>query len=73
MADKKKSKGCDAKIPGNGYKKTESWDEESIKELASIYKRVLTLLGEDPGREGLLKTPERVAKVDAFSDNGLFY
>ncbi|HEX6065648.1 MAG TPA: GTP cyclohydrolase I FolE [Longimicrobiales bacterium] len=30
-------------------------------ELASLVHRQLTLLGEDPGREGLLRTPERVA------------
>ena len=36
----------------------EGWDE-----LASHYKQVLTLLGEDPEREGLEKTPMRVAKA----------
>lgn len=32
-------------------------------ELAAHYKAILSLLGEDAGREGLLKTPERVAKA----------
>ena len=36
---------------------------EGLEELASHYKEVLTLLGEDPSREGLLKTPMRVAKA----------
>ena len=34
---------------------------EGLDELASHYKQVLTLLGEDPEREGLQKTPMRVA------------
>lgn len=36
---------------------------EGIKELADHYKEVLKLLGEDPEREGLQKTPMRVAKA----------
>ena len=36
---------------------------EGLDELASHYKQVLTLLGEDPEREGLQKTPIRVAKA----------
>ena len=36
---------------------------EGLDELASHYKQVLTLLGEDPEREGLRKTPMRVAKA----------
>ena len=36
---------------------------EGLDELASHYKQVLTLLGEDPEREGLEKTPMRVSKA----------
>jgi len=36
---------------------------EGLDELASHYKQVLTLLGENPEREGLQKTPMRVAKA----------
>ncbi len=39
------------------------WNEEKVGKLMAHYKEILTLLGEDPQREGLLKTPERVAKA----------
>lgn len=38
-------------------------DATKIEQLAAHYKEILTLLGEDASREGLLKTPERVAKA----------
>jgi GTP cyclohydrolase IA len=41
-----------------------------IENLASHYKSVLELIGEDSGREGLLKTPERVAKAMQFLTHG---
>lgn len=36
---------------------------EGLDELAGHYQEILRLLGEDPSREGLLKTPMRVAKA----------
>ena len=47
------------------YKKTEQYDEQTTAFLMSRYKDILGKLGEDPGREGLDKTPERVAKAIA--------
>ncbi|WP_311442027.1 GTP cyclohydrolase I FolE [Hoylesella enoeca] len=42
---------------------TETEQREGLDELAAHYKRVLELLGEDPERDGLQKTPMRVAKA----------
>ena len=36
---------------------------EGLEQLAQHYREILTLLGEDPEREGLQKTPMRVAKA----------
>ena len=57
-------------IVTNGYNKIETWNAENIEELASIYHRVLELIGEDPNREGLQRTPVRVAKAMNFLTNG---
>jgi GTP cyclohydrolase I len=62
MAEKSNTSGCGKPKEINGYSKIEKYDPDSVNELASIYKRVLSLIGEDPSREGLIKTPERVAK-----------
>ena len=44
--------------------------EERTKELAFHYRKILEILGENPEREGLLKTPERVAKAVQFLTQG---
>lgn len=43
-----------------------------LDELASHYQKIISLLGEDPQREGLLKTPERVAKAMQVLTRGYF-
>ena len=53
-----------------GYRKIEEYDEKTTKELAAHVKAILELLGEDPEREGLIKTPERVAKAWQFLTQG---
>ena len=52
------------------YKKTEQYDEKTTAFLQSRYKEILGQLGEDPNREGLDKTPERVAKAMQFMMQG---
>ena len=52
------------------YIKEEIYDEKVTAEIASHVKEILRLLGEDPQREGLLKTPERVAKAMQFMTQG---
>ena len=52
------------------YKKTEHFDEKTTTGLMENYRQALDLLGEDPDREGLLKTPERLAKAMQYMMQG---
>ena len=52
------------------YGKEEIFDEETTLQIAQHVKEILALLGENPEREGLLKTPERVAKSLQFLTKG---
>ena len=52
------------------YEREDIYDVRTVEELAGHYKRILELLGEDTSREGLMKTPERVAKAMAFLTKG---
>lgn len=52
------------------YHKKESYDEEVTNSLKDHYRSIIQGIGEDPEREGLLKTPERVAKAMQFITQG---
>ncbi|MCI5716809.1 MAG: GTP cyclohydrolase I FolE [Alistipes sp.] len=52
------------------YRREDIYDAERIEKLSYHYREILSLLGEDPTREGLLKTPERVAKAMSFITKG---
>ena len=52
------------------YKKTEEYDPQVTAKLIENYRSSIEQLGEDPEREGLLKTPERVAKAMQYITQG---
>ena len=52
------------------YTKDEIYSTETTEQLAAHVKEILRLLGEDPEREGLVKTPMRVAKALQFTTKG---
>jgi GTP cyclohydrolase I len=54
----------------NGYSRVESYNEASTDKLAEYYHHILKDLGEDTKREGLVKTPHRVAKAMQFLLHG---
>ncbi len=53
-----------------GYSRIEIWDDSTTEQLSNHYQGILSLLGEDPAREGLDKTPLRVAKAMQFLTQG---
>ena len=53
-----------------GYQKIDEFNQESIDELAKSYTSMLTTIGEDITREGILKTPTRAAKAMQFLTHG---
>jgi GTP cyclohydrolase IA len=52
------------------YRKVEQYEDKITSGLIENYRETLALLGEDPNREGLLKTPERMAKAMQFLTQG---
>jgi GTP cyclohydrolase I len=53
------------------YERKDIYDEEAIEQLSKKYEQILDGIGENTQREGLLKTPERVAKAMAFLTSGI--
>ena len=55
-----------------GFTKNDHYDEEALQKLAFHYKEIIKLLGENAEREGLLKTPIRVARSMQFLLQGYY-
>jgi len=53
-----------------GYKKAESYDKETTEKIEKYYRQMLADIGEDPEREGIVKTPERASKAIQFLTHG---
>lgn len=54
----------------DGYEKIDQYNPKTIKSLSDKYRAIIEEIGEDPEREGLVKTPERVAKAMQFLTHG---
>lgn len=54
----------------DGYHKIDRYNQEKLDRIGSHYSQILSDIGEDPSREGLVKTPERVAKALQFLTHG---
>ncbi|MGI8636674.1 MAG: GTP cyclohydrolase I FolE [Segetibacter sp.] len=52
------------------YHKVEQYDDDVTEKLIKNYRESIALLGEDPDREGLVKTPERIAKAMQYVTQG---
>jgi GTP cyclohydrolase IA len=53
-----------------GYQKLDQYNEHSVERIAASFRTILAELGEDPVREGLVKTPERFAKALQYLTHG---
>src|SRR3990167_5973746 len=54
----------------DGYEKIDQYNSHTVARIAEKYHAILKDLGEDPDREGLARTPERVAKALQFLTHG---
>lgn len=52
------------------YRRIEEYDKDVTESLIKNYRETIRLIGEDPDREGLLKTPERIAKAMQYCTQG---
>ena len=53
-----------------GYKKIDQYNDKLVDSISDMYKNILDDVGEDPSRDGLLKTPIRAAKAMQFLTHG---
>jgi GTP cyclohydrolase IA len=55
---------------GEGYERIDLYDAKNVDRIGSHYSDILKAIGEDPKREGLKRTPERVAKALQYLTHG---
>ena len=53
-----------------GYKKIDQYNDKLVDSISDMYKNILDDVGENPAREGLLKTPVRAAKAMQYLTQG---
>ena len=70
LSDELRANGAAHEMPPKLYERRDIYDEATTESLAESVKEILDTLGEDPEREGLQKTPERVAKAYQFLTHG---
>lgn len=70
MLDNKLNRMAEQEELEDGYIKIDRYNKDKIDRIASCYADILADLGEDPQREGLIKTPERVAKALQYLTHG---
>jgi GTP cyclohydrolase IA len=54
----------------DGYEKIDNYNYKTVNSMARHYREILKMIGEDPTRDGLLDTPDRVAKSMQFLTHG---
>lgn len=64
------ARGSERNPQGEGYERIDQYDTTLVRRISGHYGDILKAIGEDPEREGLLKTPERVAKALQYLTHG---
>ncbi len=67
---KRSTKGIGSTDAVDGYMRVDQFEPKTVKRISAHYDDILKAIGEDPKREGLLRTPERVAKSLQFLTHG---
>lgn len=62
--------GVGMQEPQDGYQRIDKFEPEGVERISAHYDDILEAIGEDPKREGLLRTPERVAKSLQYLTHG---
>ncbi len=70
LKTKKKAIDGEHETTGEGYERIDAYDPKGVQRISGHYDDILKAIGENPKREGLLKTPERVAKALQYLTHG---